>query len=613
MPATVGHILSATTPDDSNYEIRPSHWNSAHAVTLNISGTDISGAFSNANGISFGISANQLTASYTTGAAPNFSAGTTSSALGSVVFSNSNGVGFGLNGSTITASYTVPGATVFSNSNNVSFGLNGSTVTATITVPAQTNQSAGIYASSQTFGQSSSSTHDARSLSIVGSGGVSVGWSNSSLLISGTTYPAQSVQPVAMSAQGGSSAFSTLIFTNSNNVSFSNTGGSVWGSYALNVSATGGTSNALSGLTFQDSNGVSFGLSTGAGVGSLTASVAAQSNQTGGIYFLVNTNGLGNSSSSTYDLRTLSITFLSANLISGAWTNGSLQLGARFKMSAGASSANVASVTFADSNGISFGMSTAALAGTFTASIATTYAGTGFTTGSTTGGYTGTLNTSGLSLVMPYLTRYIWPEGNLTALTAPGNASQSIQYVPVLIPVTGTRLDALIAMSAGSAATSNTAALAFSAYAIIYTRNASTLSSLSSGSTQTTYSYASNSAGQTQLTGSNIYPMSVPINFNLVPGEYFVGFNMVTATSSIGAATTNLGATISMMGGNQNQTALNFAEITQGTATSRGLYQGMGIYSAATTGAVAGVSLSAINQTGSALSAANIALVFRNA
>lgn len=79
-------------------------------------------------------------------ASVNFSAGTTSSNLDSVVFSNLNGVTFGLDGSTITASVVPPsGATVnvsagttsqnltqlvFSDSNSIQFGLNGSTLTA---------------------------------------------------------------------------------------------------------------------------------------------------------------------------------------------------------------------------------------------------------------------------------------------------------------------------------------------------------------------------------------------------------------------------------------------------------------------------------------------------
>jgi hypothetical protein len=70
---------------------------------------------------------------------------------------------------------------------------------------------------------------------------------------------------------------------------------------------------------------------------------------------------------------------------------------------------------------------------------------------------------------------------------------------------------------------------------------------------------------------------------------------------------------MSMVGGNDLQTAANYAEISAQTNTSVGLHSGMGVYSAASTGLLSGVSLSGINQTGSALSAANIALVFRNA
>jgi hypothetical protein len=66
MPATVGHVLSATTPDDPSFEIQPKHWNSNHAVTLNISATEISGLFSNANGVSFGTTDGKITASVET-------------------------------------------------------------------------------------------------------------------------------------------------------------------------------------------------------------------------------------------------------------------------------------------------------------------------------------------------------------------------------------------------------------------------------------------------------------------------------------------------------------------------------------------------------------------
>jgi hypothetical protein len=274
-------------------------------------GTQTTGllSFANSNGLTFGLSTGAasatLTGSYTvpstagliSGMRLSAGAGTSNTAVSGLTFANSNGFTFGL-----------------------STGASVGTITASYTVPTQTNQSLSAIVSSNTVGNTSAMTFDARSVSLQGYGIVSVGLSTtntgSSILFSAT----QSNQ--AVSAQGGSSAFQTLVFTNSNNVSFSNTGGSVWGSYALNVSAAGGTSNALSGLTYSNLNGVSFGLSTGAGVGTLTASVAAQTS-----------TGL--------------------NVSAGAGTSN-----------------NLTGITFANSNSITFGLSTGASVGTITASVA---------------------------------------------------------------------------------------------------------------------------------------------------------------------------------------------------------------------------------------------------
>jgi len=301
--------------------------------------------------------------------------------VGMVSFANSNGMTFGMstgaNTGTMTASYTVPTVTnsswtvsdantsgtvallAFTQSNGLTLSLSTSnnghhTLIGSYTVPTQTNQTLSAIVSSNTTGNTSGMTFDARSLSIQGYGIASVGLSTtntgSSILISAT----QSNQ--AFSAQGGSSAFQTLSFTNSNNVSFSNTNGSIWGSYALNVSATGGTSNALSGLTFKDSNGVSFGLSTGAGVGTLTATVAAQSVQTLGIYASSNTLG---TTSSTYDARSLS--FVGSGVASVGWSNGSWVINAP---AAGGDGVNVVSMATTTSGGQTSGTTYSQSSGT---------------------------------------------------------------------------------------------------------------------------------------------------------------------------------------------------------------------------------------------------------
>jgi hypothetical protein len=248
-----------------------------------------------------------------------------------------------------------------------------------------------------------------------------------------------------------------------------------------------------------------------------------------------------------------------------------------------------------------------------TISLGVAAAGTAFSTtsGATGVNLTGAVNTAGMTLSVPYLTRMIYPQDQLVALNAPGNASLSIQYVPVDVAVTGTRVDALMGMSFGSSATTNTGAVAMSMYFGIYSRTGNTLTTLSSGSTQTTFSYASNTAGQTQLTMSALRPISAPINFNMAPGEYFVGVNLITATSSIGLSTTNMGNTMSIYGATNVQTALPYAELNVATATNNNLWKGQGMYSVATTGMPTSIGLVNINATGSAQQAANIAIVFR--
>jgi hypothetical protein len=133
------------------------------------------------------------------------------------------------------------GTVVFSNSNGISFGLNASTVTASYTVPTQSNQSIGIYAVSNTTGASSSSTVDARSLSFQGAGIASVGMTNGSVVISvpagggaGDGYNILAAGTQTANTTG------TVVFSNSNNVTFGMSNSSV-----ITASADAGSVNFL--------------------------------------------------------------------------------------------------------------------------------------------------------------------------------------------------------------------------------------------------------------------------------------------------------------------------------------------------------------------------------
>jgi hypothetical protein len=237
MPATVSHVLSATTPDDPAFEIRPSHWNSSHLMTLNAVGSEISNAFGNAGGVTFGYDGTNVTAAAGT-AAPspvNVSAGTTSNNLGSVIFADSNGVSFGLG-----------------------TGASSRSITATVKTDYQTS---GAY-------------------------------------------------------------LTTAMLSNAATIS--------------NIKVSGGTASQLrSDITFVDSNGVSWGLDTGANAGKITATVKTD--------------------------------YLTTAMLSNAATISNI------KVSAGTASQLRSDITFVDSNGVSFGLDTGANAGKITATVKTDY------------------------------------------------------------------------------------------------------------------------------------------------------------------------------------------------------------------------------------------------
>jgi len=222
-------------------------------------------------------------------------------------------------------------------------------------------------------------------------------------------------------------------------------------------------------------------------------------------------------------------------------------------------------------------------------------------------------NGSTISIYESPQNSYVLPSMNISALSAFGNGSFSICYQDIFDCITATRMDMPFLWQQATTAAANTVAVAMTVIAAIYTRNNSTLNSVSSASTQTTYSYASNSAGATGITGSAVRPISIPMNINMVPGQYYFGFGISTTFSSIGTATTTVAQTISAMGIPAFSSAVGWVgDFSQASATSVGMISGHGIYSAAVASVVPAVSFSAIQMSGSYYHRANIALVLRN-
>lgn len=221
-------------------------------------------------------------------------------------------------GASSSSTYDARSLTIVGQGANSVGWTNGSLIISAPNTIAQTNQSLGIYGSSQTTGQSSSSTYDARSLSIVGRGAVSVGWSNSSLLLSAPDTIAQSVQTQS-NVQG-------IIVSD--------------------------TTYRTGDVSFSNLNGISFG-SNGANVVTASYTVPTQSNQTGEIY--ITAQSTGQSSRSTYDLRTLSI--VGDGIVSAGWSNSTLRISATQSNQAyniGGANASFQTLSFGDTRGVTW-------------------------------------------------------------------------------------------------------------------------------------------------------------------------------------------------------------------------------------------------------------------
>lgn len=245
------HVYSQTVADGTATSVvRPSDWNSGHLNSITISGNTSN--FSTVSGTNIVYQGgNNVTISAATAANAAtlvFSAAnqtTQTQAVGNIA-----GTGFT---STTTAGVNV----VATQSTN---GLSMA-VPAFITTAAQSNHS-----------------HGNPTLALTNLTGTTA--SNSAgLTLSLSGNAAQTVQPVAVSGSNGSFAFSTLIFGNLNGLSFYTSNGSIVGSYtdaggggggAINFSA-GTTSGNLGSVVFSNSNLVSFGLNGGTITGSVPA------------------------------------------------------------------------------------------------------------------------------------------------------------------------------------------------------------------------------------------------------------------------------------------------------------------------------------------------------
>jgi hypothetical protein len=365
VPGSVYHVFTNAIQDGTNSSIvRPSDWNSSHALTLNAVGSEVSGAFANGGGISFGLSADGFITAAAPAGAPspiNFSAGTTSGNIGSVVFSNSGGVSFGLNGSTITATVKTDYLTTARASNDA-IGLN---TALTANGVAWTVNSSGLSLNIPAFLTTARASNDAVGLNTAKT---AVTWTVNSSGISIDAGAYLTTARASNDAVGLNTAKTNVTWTvNSSGISLdagaylTTAALSTMGLYASSNTylTSSGTHDARS-LSFRGDKNITVGISASEvmfsvgnylttarastdAVGLNTAKtnvtwtvnssgisldggayLTTQTNQTVGMYATGNTT---NSSSTTFDARTLG-TINALGAMTAGFSNGSIQISA---------------------------------------------------------------------------------------------------------------------------------------------------------------------------------------------------------------------------------------------------------------------------------------------
>lgn len=459
---------------------------------------------------------------------------------------------------------------VFSNNASVSFGLDGSTITASVAA---------------------------------GGGGLT---------------------NIRVSAGTTSNLLSAITFADSNGVSFGINASTITATIATSLSnirvSAGTTSNLLSAVTFSNSNGISFGINASTVTGSHNG-ITSQTNQQMTMFATGNTT-----QSSTGTTNASSIIFRGAGVASVGITDGSIVVSVpaggggltNINVSAGTTSNNLSNIVFSNSNNVSFGLDGSTI--TATATVATSLTNIRVSAGTTSNLLSDItfadsnkisfgINASTITAAPPQFasTYRNIPNWN-TAGTVIGNSSASVQPFIVPYPIVVSNFKAAASFNVATAANNSSAYVDLSITGVIYTRNASTLTSLTSFSNTMTVSWSSN-ASQT-VTGMHEITATFPAS-TFDASEYFIALHISTTNTGTGANTTALGNSISMLiQGNFNTGAALVKGWNAQSAASRGYPGGQGILS--TNATRASIGLSAYTQTGISIGLAPVVFELRN-
>lgn len=543
----------------------------------------------------------------------NFSAGNGASAnLASVEFLNSNGVNFGLGGSVITASVATNYAASNHSHGNPTLNLtnlSGSTASASngltlsLSAPAQSNLSATGAVSLASNGNTISIGAPAFSAGIATNSTVSnqvIFSAGNNITLSQSTNPSGATIAIHGTSGGGGVALA-----NSQTTYSTGTANLLEGSGAITIgSDTGQRFN----ISVPQASSISATGAVSISTSGNTISIGApnQTNQTLGMYGVSNTT---QSTFGTADARSLS--FHGAGGVSVGISNGSVVVsggaggggsgGVALSGAGGSITSGTASVVGGGALSASFNGQTLNLNAPATSMLS---AGDGIsisTTGSTVV-FQAAPSTGGTSSAPLTLSRWEYPINIFTAIGAPVINSMSLQRVLVPFNVSGQSMRVGAAFTVSNITSLTTANVNISLQLGIYTLSGSTLSRVSSGSTLNSFSW---SASSQSSQFNSLRQLTAPINVNMVPGEYWVG-------AILSSASTYAGATMSMYGNDRivgTGAMGNFGSHISSSA--RDVILGQGLF--ATASLPASVAISAIVNTGTQAMRAGIYHAIYNA
>jgi len=561
MPATVSHALSMTTPDNPAYENQPQHWNSEHAVSLSVLATEISGLFSNKNGVSFGLDGTNITGSIAAGGAPgSVSAGTTNVALGEVVFSNSNGVSFGLDGATVTATVQTNYLT---------------------TAMASNRGSDFVQATAAFAGTSASGT--------IASNGISV--SIGPYITTAMLSNAATISNIRLSAGTTSNLASAFTFADGSGISFGLNAGTITGTVKTDYLTTAALSNhshgasgangsfAFQTLSFSNANGVSFGTSAGSAItASHNALTTAMASNRGSDFVQATAAFAGTNASGTIASNGISVSVAAPG--AAAENNWHHALGANTAGNTTASGSTIGlsgiNLTISGTNNSVLNLSvpaTSSLSAEANITIGTTGSTIGFSVaapggGTTLSGFDGYANNEFLAI-------------------AGGQASLWLDRLDLQAAMQFDRVGLRITHSN---ATNSSGSATISAWVGFYTRNASSLSLLASTSFSTGITQSGTVGSYSRYGGIKILP--VPWTTTFDAGNYWVG--LITRTTTGGA-----NMTFGNLANSQIASTMSGFFGSASAATNQ-IRIGVGVYSATTSGLPSGISITQINGNSSA-------------